>query len=147
MIAAAFILAALAQAPAPPAPPDFAQFERLIASSDHGGLSPDGRWIVYTITRSDRSSEVRVVRIADGATKSIAYGTQATFSADSRWLAAAAGMSEADEQKLRKEKNPVHRTLAIVDLSSLGLTTVDDVESFAFVAPGRANVLPHNAPE
>jgi dipeptidyl aminopeptidase/acylaminoacyl peptidase len=147
MIAAAFILAALAQAPAPPAPPDFAQFERLIASSDHGGLSPDGRWIVYTITRSDRSSEVRVVRIADGATKSIAYGTQATFSADSRWLAAAAGMSEADEQKLRKEKKPVHRKLAIVDLSSLGLTTVDDVESFAFDAAGRAIVMRHYAPE
>jgi len=147
MIAAALLVAVLAQTPAPPAPQDFAQFERLTTSSDHGGLSPDGRWLFYTITRGDRTSEVRVIRIADGATKVVAYGTQPSFSSDSRWFAAAVGVSEADEQKLRKEKKPVHRKLALVDLSSMSLTIIDDVESFAFDAGGRALLMRHYAPE
>ncbi len=147
MIAPALLIAVLVQAPAPPSPQDFAQFERLTASSDHGGLSPDGRWLFYTITRGDRTSEVRVVRVADGATKVIAYGTQPSFSADSHWFAAAVGVSEADEQTLRKEKKPVRRKLAIVDLSSMALTTIDDVETFAFDAGAHALLMRHYAPE
>jgi dienelactone hydrolase len=147
MIAAALLLAVLAQAPAPLSPQDFAQFERLGLSSNHGGLSADGRWLFYTITRGDRTNEVRVVRIADGATKVIAYGTQPSFSADSRWFAAAVGVSEADEQKLRKEKKPIRRKLALVDLTAMSLTTIDGVESFAFDAGGGALLMRHYAPE
>ena len=147
MIGVAVLIAVLAQAPAPPSPRDFAQFERLTVTSDHGGLSPDGKWLVYTITRSDRTSELRVVRIGDGAVRTIAYGTEPAFSANSRWLAAAVGMSESDEQKLRKDKKPVHRKLAIVDLAGLEADTIDDVESFAFDADGSHLLMRHYAPE
>jgi dipeptidyl aminopeptidase/acylaminoacyl peptidase len=147
MIAVGLLVAVLAQAPAPPAPQDFAQFERLTTGADHGGLSPDGRWLVYTITRSDRSSELRVVRVADGATKAIAYGTLPSFSADSRFLAASVGVSEGDELKLRKEKKPVHRKLAIVDLSTLTISAIDEVESFAFDAGGGHLLIRHYAPD
>ena len=147
MIAVGLLVAVLAQAPAPPSPQDFAQFERLTTGAERGGLSPDGKWIVYTITRSDRSSELRVVRVADGATKAMAYGTLPSFSADSRFLAASVGVSEADEQKLRKDKKPVHRKLAIVDLTSLTVEMVDEVESFAFDADGGHLLIRHYAPE
>jgi dipeptidyl aminopeptidase/acylaminoacyl peptidase len=147
MIAAAVLVALVAQAPALMAPEDFGQFERLAVSADHGGLSPDGRWLAYTISRSNGTNELRVVKVSDGATKTIPYGSQPSFSADSRWLAAAVGMSEADEQKLRKEKKPIHRKLAIVDLSSMTVARMGEVESFSFDADGRYLLMRHYAPE
>jgi hypothetical protein len=45
-LALAFSL--FAQSPLPaPTPADFGQWERLVTMADHGGLSPDGRWLAY----------------------------------------------------------------------------------------------------
>ena len=54
--------------------------------SREAGLSPDGRWLAYGINRSNRDNELRVV--AGGVRrrpKVVAFGSQATFSADSQW--------------------------------------------------------------
>src|SRR5262249_43815051 len=56
-------------APHPPSPADFGRWERLVTTADHGGLSPDGRWLAYGINRTDGENELRVTSIADGATK------------------------------------------------------------------------------
>jgi len=78
----------LAQAPLqPPAPADFGQWERLAPAGDRGGLSPDGRWLAYAINRTNGENELRVTNVADGTTKTIGFGAQPAFSADSRWLA------------------------------------------------------------
>jgi hypothetical protein len=99
---------------APPAPADFAQWERLTAAGERGGLSPDGRWLSYAITRTNGENELRVTAVADGSTKTVAFGAQPAFSSDSRWLAASVGYSEAQQDKLRKEKKPVRRKLWLV---------------------------------
>src|SRR4051794_9193241 len=77
------------------APADYGRFESLAPQG--GGLSPDGRWLAYGITRSNRSNELRVVSVADGTTTTIAFASQPVFSADSRWVAYGIGMSEAQE--------------------------------------------------
>ena len=41
----------------PPAPADFARWERLAAAGERGGLSPDGRWIAYAINRTNGENE------------------------------------------------------------------------------------------
>ena len=76
-----------------PAPADFGQWERLAAAGDRGGLSPDGRWLVYAINRTSGENEIRVTNVADKATKTIAFGAQPAFSADSKWLAVSVGVS------------------------------------------------------
>ena len=82
------------------------------AAGERGGLSPDGRWLAYGITRTNGDNDLRVTRRSPTApTKTIAFGVQPAFSADSKWLAVAAGVSEAQQEKLRKEKKPVHRSL------------------------------------
>jgi dienelactone hydrolase len=101
-----------------------------------GGLSPDGRWLVYGINRSSRENELRIASIADGTTKSAPFGSQPVFSADSKWIAYAIGYSESQEEKLRQEKKPVHRKLGLLDLRSGETTIVDGIESFAFDPPG-----------
>ena len=144
----ALVLALLAQAPLqPPSPADFGQWERLAPAGDRGGLSPDGRWLAYAITRTNGENELRVTAVADGTTKAIAFGAQPAFSSDSKWLAVAVGVSEAQQEKLRKEKKPVRRKLTLVDLAAGAVTTIDNVDSFAFSADGRQLLMRHYGPE
>jgi len=92
-VLAVFVAAFLLQAaPQPPLPADFGQWERLVTAADHGGLSPDGRWIAYGINRTNGENEMWVASIADGVTKTIALGAQQAFSSDSKWLAASVGV-------------------------------------------------------
>src|SRR5215468_8205607 len=121
---------------APPAPADFGQWERLVTAPEHGGLSPDGRWLAYGITRTNGENELRVTSIADGATKTVAFGAQQAFSSDSKWLAASVGVSETEQDKLRKARKPFHRKLTLLNLSTAEISTIDGIESFAFSADG-----------
>ncbi|HOW86899.1 MAG TPA: prolyl oligopeptidase family serine peptidase [Candidatus Aminicenantes bacterium] len=135
-----------AQAKKPATAADFGKWESLARPDEYGGLSPDGRWLAYGINRSDRSGELRVLKLADGSVKVAAFGARPVFSSDSRWVAYAVGMSEADQDKLKKEKKPVHNKLGLLDLGS-GLTTViEDVESFAFSRDGGFLAMAHYAP-
>ncbi|HMC75759.1 MAG TPA: hypothetical protein VKH34_01460, partial [Vicinamibacterales bacterium] len=76
-----------------PSPADFGQWERLTAAGERGGLSPDGRWLAYAITRTSGDNDLRVTSVADGTTKTIAFGAQPVFSSDSRWAAVSVGYS------------------------------------------------------
>jgi dienelactone hydrolase len=144
LLVAAFLLQS---APQPPSPADFGQWERLVTAPDHGGLSPDGRWLAYGINRTNGENELRVTSIADRATKTIAFGAQQAFSSDSKWLAASVGVSEADQEKLRKAKKPFHRKLALLNLSTSDIATIEGIESFAFSADGHQLLMRRYAPE
>jgi dipeptidyl aminopeptidase/acylaminoacyl peptidase len=135
-----FLMGHLVAQTKPPVPSsEFPKWETLVAqprATSTGPLSPDGRFLVYGITRQNRDNELRVVDIAGGRTTVLALGEQPVFSADSKWLAYAIGVSEAEEEKLQKAKKPVRRSLGIVNLASATTTTVDAIESFAFSADG-----------
>jgi len=131
----------------PPAPADFGQWERLAPLFDRGGLSPDGRWLAYAINRTSGENELRVANVADGATKTFAFGANSAFSADSRWLAVSIGVSEAQQEKLRKEKKPIRRKLTLLNLASGEQSTVDGVDAFSFSADGKHLLMRRYAPE
>src|SRR5882724_4876371 len=101
-----------AQTKMPATPADYGQFETLASAGFgnlSGGLSPDGKWLAYGINRSNRNNELRVTNVADGTTKVAAFGAQPAFSSDSRYVAYSIGYSEAQEEKLTKEKKPIQR--------------------------------------
>jgi dipeptidyl aminopeptidase/acylaminoacyl peptidase len=131
----------------PPMPADFGQWERLVPAADRGGLSPDGKWLAYGIARTNRDNELRLVNVANGALTVVPFGTGAVFSPDSQWLAASVGVHESQEEKLRKEKKPIHRKLALIKLSTREQTTIDGIESFAFNANGTHLMMRRYAPE
>jgi hypothetical protein len=112
-------------------------------------LSPDGKYLAYGINRSSRDNELRIVAVADaaGAAKVVPFGTQATFSADSKWVAYGVGMSESQEEKLRQQKKPVQRKAGVMNLASGEMVTVDGIESFSFNAKGTHLALKRYAPE
>ena len=97
----------------PPLPPsEYAKWETLAVqprATATGPLSPDGRWLVYGITRQNRNNELRVVEIASGKSTTLPLGEQPVFSADSQWLAYAIGVTEAEEERLQKARRPVRR--------------------------------------
>src|SRR5689334_6328944 len=128
------VVAAQIKPPVPPA--DYGQFETLATVSSHGGLSPDGKWLAYGINRANRNNELRVVNVASGVTTVAAFGAQPSFAADSRWVTYSIGMSESQQDKLRKDKKPIHNKLGLLDLTTGQTTVVDGIESFAFNASG-----------
>jgi dienelactone hydrolase len=150
LVTPAFAPATAGQAGPPlaaPSPADFGQWERLTAAGERGGLSPDGRWLAYGITRTNGDNELRITNVAAGGTKTVAFGAQPAFSADSRWVAVSVGYSEAQQDKLRKDKKPIRRKLTLLDLGRGEMSTIDGVESFAFSADGTQLLMRHYAPE
>src|SRR4029079_6813216 len=81
-------------------------------------LSPDGRWIAVGINRSNRANELRITSVAHAAKTAVAFGAQPVFSADSQFAAYAIGLSEAQEDKLRADKKPVHKKAGILNLKT-----------------------------
>jgi dipeptidyl aminopeptidase/acylaminoacyl peptidase len=134
------------QSKAPVSAADYGKFETLITSA-RGGLSPDGRWLAYAANRSNRNNELRITEVSGGSTKTIAFASQPSFSSDSRWAAYGIGYSEAQEEKLRQQKKPIHRKAGILELASGTMSTIDGVESFAFNASGTHLAMKRYAPE
>jgi len=132
----------------PPIPSaDYGQWESLITFRDYGGLSPDGKWLAYAINRSNRNNELRITNIADGTTKIISFGAAPVFSSDSRWVAYSIGISESQEEKLKKDKKPVPKKIGLMNLASGELSTVDGIESFAFSPDGAWLAMHRTSPE
>ena len=136
-----------AQSKQPPAPSEWGQFEQL-GIQPRGGLSPDGKWLVYAVNRSNRNNELRIRNIASGAEKTVAFGSLPSFSADSKWIAYGIGYSEAQEERLRTQRRPIQRKLGLLKLDGASEpATVDGIESFAFDPTGASIVMRRYAPE
>jgi hypothetical protein len=115
-------------------PAAFGKWETLGA----GDLSPDGKWLAYSIRRVSTDEELRIASLT-GARKDIvaAFGRRPVFSEDSRFLAYAIGMSEAEQDKLKKAKKPVEDKLGILNLATGETVVIEKISGFAFSKGGR----------
>ncbi len=139
--------AASAQTKQPPARSDWGRFEQL--SVARNALSPDGQWLAYAINRSSRDNDLRIKNIASGTEEVVAFGTQPTFTADSKWIVYAIGYSEAQEERMRTQRRPVQRKLGLLRLDGTSKPVIiDGIESFnvdpsgSFVAMRRYAPVP-----
>jgi dipeptidyl aminopeptidase/acylaminoacyl peptidase len=117
--------------------PDYGKWETLGAAT----LSPDGKWLAYEIRRTGGDNELRVAATGapsgpGGKTHVLAFCSAAAFSADSRWLACSATVSEAEQDRARKAGRPAQDKLSVLDLGSGEIAKVDDVQSLAFSGVG-----------
>jgi esterase/lipase len=126
---------------------DYGRWETLAPAGSYGGFSPDGKWLVYAINRSNRDNELRITKLADGMTKIAVFGAQPVFSSDSKWLAYSIGRSEADQEKLRKEKKPVQNELGLLSLSTGETSMLEGIESFSFSSDGAYLAMQRYRPE
>lgn len=143
LLFASFAISSTAQTKPTVQPADYGQWEALGFTT----LSPDGKWLAYSINRSNGNNELRITSVSGGDPKVGAFCTQPAFSSDSRWMACSVGYSEADEAKLKKEKKPVHKKLALLNLANGERLIIDSVESFAFSANGAFLAMRRYGPE
>jgi len=126
---------------------DYGQWETLARAGSYGGFSPDGQWLAYGINRTNGNNELRITRLADGKTEVVAFGSQAVFSSDSRWAAYRIGYSEAEQEKMRKEKKSVQNKLGLMNLTTGEISTLDSIESFSFSSDGAYLAMRRYRPE
>ena len=126
---------------------DFGKWETLSQPGSFGGFSPDGNWIVYAISRSNRDNELRITKLADGETEVVPYGAQPAYSSDSRWIAYSIGKSEDEVEELRSQDRPVQNQLGLRNLETGESSTVDGIDSFLFSPDGAYLVMRRYAPE
>jgi len=115
-------------------PEEYGRWEQLAAQRTP--LSPDGAWLVYGINRSNRQNELRFQPTGGGNAIVVAFGETPAFTDDSKWAACLVGISEDDEAKLRKDKKPIRKKLALINLAAGSTTMVDAIESFSLSPTG-----------
>ena len=64
-----------------------------------GGLSTDGKWLGYTVTKSNRDSELRLQALADGKETVEPFGSQLTYTSDMKWAAWSVGYSTEQQDR------------------------------------------------
>jgi hypothetical protein len=140
-------ISAQTQAPTKPAVTrsDYGQWES-ISTGPRGGFSPDGMWLAYSVSRSDRTAELRLVKLADKSVKTVVNGGAATYTPDSHWAATSIGYNEAEQEKMRADRKPIQNKLGLLNLASGELTTIEGVQTFAFSGDGRFIAMRRYAP-
>ncbi|MEM6571007.1 MAG: hypothetical protein AAF957_21525, partial [Planctomycetota bacterium] len=132
----------------PPAPrlsttADWGQWERMGARA----MSPDGRWVAYSVRRNDGTSELRLRVVATDSTEVFEEGGRPTFSKDGKWLAFSIGKSEKERQALSKKKQTVQNDLGLFDLVRGESAEVEGVSSFSFSEDGTHLAMRRYAPK
>ncbi|MEO6223570.1 MAG: prolyl oligopeptidase family serine peptidase, partial [Vicinamibacterales bacterium] len=129
---------------------DYDQFESVSPGAARGGLAPNGKWLAYNITRVGGDNELRIIP-ASGVTASealrvVAFGSQASFTANSDWLAYGIGQSEVEQERLRTARQPIQRKLGLLNLATRAETIIDGIETFAFDRTGQSIAMKRYAP-
>lgn len=127
-------------------PADYDQFESVSPGAARGGLAPDGKWLAYTITKVGGDSELRIAQIGGTATKTVPFGSGASYSSNSQWVAYGIGQSDAEAERLRAARQPVQRKLGLLNLGTNAESIVDGIESFAFDRTGQSIAMKRYAP-
>jgi dipeptidyl aminopeptidase/acylaminoacyl peptidase len=114
-------------------PADYGKWESLAPAA----LSPNGQWLAYGVNRVNEENELRIRGVSRDTTIVVRYAVSPAFSADSRWIAYAIGVSPATRDRLEREKKPVHNALGFRELGGSKVDSVSDVSSFRFSPDGR----------
>lgn len=114
-------------------PADYGKWESLAPAA----LSPNGQWLAYGVNRVNEENELRIRGVNRDTTIVVRYAVSPAFSADSRWIAYAIGVSPAARDRLEREKKPVHNALGFRELGGSKVDSVMDVSSFRFSPDGR----------
>jgi dipeptidyl aminopeptidase/acylaminoacyl peptidase len=123
----------LAQAKPPVTPADYGKWESLAPAA----LSPNGQWLAYGVNRVNEENELRIRGLGRDTTLVVPYASNPAFTADSRWIAYAIGVSPGTRDRLEREKKPIHNALGFRELASSKVDSVLDVASFRFSPDGR----------
>ena len=140
-------LTSFAQTKPIPGFPDYGKFENIAPAGGGGGgrggggggggLSSDGKWLGYTVTKSNRDTELRLLELATSKVTAEPSGAQLTFTANNTFAAWSVGYSQAQQDRMRTQNQPIQNKLALMNLATGAKTTTDNVQSFSFSGDGK----------
>ena len=146
LLAFGFIVDPSAQSKPTLKPADYDQFETVSPAAGRGGLSPDGKWFSYTVTKIGGDSELRITQPGAAAVKTIPFATGASYTANSQWIGYSIGVSQAETERLQAARTPVRRKLGLFNLATNTESIVEGIESFTFDRTGRFVAMKRYAP-
>jgi len=112
---------------------DYAQWHTMSPAV----MSDDGNWIAWTLTMQENNDTLWVKHRLNGKSKSVAFGSQPSFSGDYAWLAVRIGVSYAEQEKLTEQKKSVEYAVGLIKLSDLTMETIKNVVRFQFSEDGK----------
>jgi dipeptidyl aminopeptidase/acylaminoacyl peptidase len=133
LLALSFALPLAAQQKPTLTPADYGRWEVLGASR----FAPNGDWLAIAITRGNEENELRLRHTTRDETVTIPFGTQAAFSADSRWVGWLVTVSPKERDRLTKERKPIRTSFGARKLGSTDTISLNEVSGFSFSADGR----------
>lgn len=149
-------LSTFAQSKPVPGFADYGKFEnvapagggggRFGGGGSGGGLSNDGKWLGYTITKSNRDSELRLLELATSKVTAEPFGSQLTYTSDMKFALWSVGYSQAQQDRMRAQNQPVQNKLALFNLATSTKTLIDNVQSFSLSADGKFVLMRRYAP-
>jgi len=116
---------------------DYGQFESIAPGAARGGFSADGAWMAVSVSRSSRNNELRLIKLADGTTKTVPSGAQVSYTTDSKWAGYSIGFTETEQERMRAARQPIQNKFGLISLSSGEQTTFDGVQQFSFSGDGK----------
>jgi len=112
---------------------DYDQWERL---GWRPAVSEDGKWLVYSITKNNGDTELRLSDLQRSSEKIFKYASWPSFSKDNKWLCYKNGVSGAKAKKLKKDKKPLPNKITLRNLVSGDSLEFEEVTSFGFSGNG-----------
>jgi dipeptidyl aminopeptidase/acylaminoacyl peptidase len=111
-------------------------------------LSPDGRWLAYTVNRVNDENELRIHPVAQpDSTVVVAYGGSVAFAGNGRWAAWSIGKSEAERERLEKANTPVRSEVGLMDLTTGEVSNLGEFATFSFSPDGGFLALRRHPPQ
>ncbi|HUH11506.1 MAG TPA: prolyl oligopeptidase family serine peptidase [Longimicrobiales bacterium] len=112
---------------------DYGPWKRLQAQT----LSPDGAWLAWVQSPNEGDDSLFVKALDGERVHAVGMGRGPAFSPDSRWVSFTVSPPEKEQEKLRKAKKPIVRTLRLLELATGTAHDLDDVASSEFTSDGR----------
>ena len=107
---------------------DFGLWHSLGSSS----ISDDGNWAFYNLNYQEDNDTLHVKSTVNNTYHKIPHATQASFSADGKWIAYRIGVPYKEAEKLREGNKPVEYKLGIMNLGTGEKEEIANLASFRF---------------
>ena len=118
-------------------PDDYDKWESL----GGGTLSPDGNWLVYSVSPVEGDGTLFIKNLDTKEVKEVLVGSGAVFSDDSQWVAYRVGVPEDEAEKLREQKKPVPSKVKLWNLGTDEEVELSGARSFRFAEGSQAMIL------
>lgn len=107
---------------------DYHEWSRIIGTS----ISNDGNWMAYALRPNGGDDTLYVQSLTGNQVYDIKYGSNLSFSDDSKWAAYLINVDQQTRQRLARERKPIHQKAELLNLETGDKVTIDRYNRMEF---------------